>query len=85
MAEKDLCELSTEELTKQIKKSKTMNGLLIGVLVALFAITVYQSFEEKKMNPLLVTALALMPIVFISAKKIKKMKAELDSRQNSND
>jgi hypothetical protein len=82
--EKDLQELSVDQLLKQKKTTELVTGMLAGVLLVLVALNLYNVFNEKQSATSLAVPLALSPIVFINLGRIKKLKEELRARQHSN-
>ncbi|MEB3346890.1 redox-active disulfide protein 2 [Aquimarina gracilis] len=86
MKKNDIKSKSSEKLQSELKVIKAITGTLIGTLILLFALVFYGLFATDKKGvfiPLLMVAIscsAILPLQFISMKKIK---AELDSRENS--
>ena len=55
-------QMSNQELQKNLKILKLLVGMLGGALAVLFGMGLYLSFT-KGFSPLVITALALMPIL----------------------
>ena len=82
MKTEDLKQKTTEKLESELKGNKIIAWALIGVLIPLFAVTLYGLISNKSSSdlPLLVVAIlcgAYLPILLNTIKKIKK---ELNSR-----
>ena len=83
MKSQDLKEKTTETLEADLKKLKAVSGMLIGVLIVLFAVTIYGLIAvEDKSTFIATTAVgiscsAMLPLQF---KNIKDIKNELASR-----
>lgn len=76
-----LSELSTQDLINKEKSLKLLTGMLIGMLFALFVLSLYLTVT-KEFSPLLIMPFALLPIVVINFSTIKNIKKELNSRTN---
>lgn len=79
----DYSKWTTEKLQKQLKALRFATGLLAGLLIVLLGATLYSSFRESEINPLLVTPIALSVIIPINFKRMKEMKAEIEDRIGS--
>jgi Na+-transporting methylmalonyl-CoA/oxaloacetate decarboxylase beta subunit len=58
---------------------KVLTGMLAGMLMVLFALTIFISIK-KTFSPLSVVPIALLPIVILNLLNLKTIKKELDSR-----
>lgn len=81
----DYSRFTSKELEKQIKTIRFVTGLLAGMLIVLLGITLYDSISQSKLNPLLVSPIALSAIIPINMKRIREIKRELERRQPNND
>lgn len=79
MKNKKLTEISNEELLKDEKKIKSLLLVFGGVLILLF-ITVILSMIKKGFSSLIVTPLALLPILIICLNNWNELKKEIKSR-----
>lgn len=82
MKSKNLKEWSVEELLKQQKTIKLVTGILIGMLSTLLILGIFLTFQEKFFNSFVVIPFALSPIVFLNLTTLKKVKEELNLREN---
>lgn len=82
MKTKDLSEASVEILTKQQKAIKLLTGVLIGMLSTLLAIGIFLTIQQGKFSIFTVIPFCLLPIVIMNFSTLKKIKAELTSRDN---
>ena len=80
MKKKNLEELNTEELLKQEKALKFITGLLIGMIIVLFALIISKSIKDKKFDPLIASPIALSAIIPLNLKKIKDIRSEINKR-----
>ena len=76
----DYSKWTTEKLQKQIKSLRFATGLLAGLLIVLLGTTVFISFRDQQISPLLVTPIALSAIIPINFKRIKELKQEIETR-----
>ncbi len=72
---------TTAQLEKQIKQIRLATGLLAGMLIVLFAVTIYKSVTEMSFHPLLVTPIALSVIIPVNYKRMKEIKGEIERRK----
>ena len=79
----DYSKWTTEKLQKQLKGLKFATGLLAGLLLVLLGVTLYSSFRNSEINPLLITPIALSVIIPINFKRMKEMKQEIEERTQS--
>ncbi|WP_316830427.1 redox-active disulfide protein 2 [Pedobacter aquatilis] len=79
MKEKNLAEMSNEDLLKTEKSIKVMTSILAVALALLFVINLITAFK-KGFSALTVIPIALLPIVIVNINNIKKIRAELMSR-----
>lgn len=80
MKEQKLTELNTEELKQNEKTLKIILIIFIGVLAFLIALIVY-IIIKKGMTPLIAVPIALLPVLFVSYKKLRDIKSEIKSRK----
>ncbi len=80
METKKLTELSNEELFKKKKTTRFVTGLIIGFLIALTALNLFNISNGDQPWIVLGVPLGLMPIVFITYNSIKEINKELKSR-----
>jgi len=74
--------LSEKELLEKEKSMKMTTGLLVGILLILFIITLNSTIKEKEFDVLMIVPIALSTIVFTNYKKIKGIQNELSIRKN---
>lgn len=87
MKKEDLKNKTTENLKGDLKTLKVITGALIGVLLPLFAITIYGIFAKEDNTTfiaLMAVAISCSAIIPIQFSSIKKIKNELELRNNSN-
>ncbi len=82
MKSKNLTELSAEELLKQQKSIKVVTGMLAGMLILLLVIGIFLTFQKISFIAFVVIPIALLPIVFLNLATLKKIKQELNLRDN---
>ncbi len=80
MKKEDLENMSTDELLKRQKSLKTITGMLAGILLLLFGITIFKSVKDKTFDVMMVVPISLSGIVLINYKLIKDITNELKSR-----
>lgn len=80
MKSTSLTEMSTDELIKNKRTTSIITGSLAGMLIILFAQSIYTWSIEGFTNSVIIP-LALSPIVFSNLKKIKEVKRELEMRR----
>lgn len=80
METKKLTELSNEELLKKSKTTKLVTGMLIGVLIALTALNLFNIINGDQHWGVLAVPLGLMPIALINYNSVQEIKKELKSR-----
>ncbi|KAB1069097.1 hypothetical protein F6U93_04910 [Tamlana haliotis] len=79
-----LNEKTTERLAEELRALKVVNSVLIGLLSILFMVTVYGLLKKNDtgvFSALIVVPIASSLIVLSSFGKMKKIKAELESRK----
>jgi len=87
MKKKELKNETDEKLKSELKKTKMISGALIGVLIPLFALTIYGLVTAKNKSTniaLLAVAISCSGILPMQFDSIKKIKRELASRTNHN-
>ena len=72
---------STEQLNRQVKTLRFTTGLLGGILLLLFALTLNNSIKKGQIDPLLISPVALSVIIPINIKKMREIKKELHRRK----
>ncbi len=72
---------TTEQLIKQIKNLKLTTGLLAGILLVLFAITIYNTIKEGQFDPLMISPIALSIIIPLNIKRMREIKDEIQRRE----
>ncbi len=82
MKSKNLKELSVEELLKQQKTIKLVTGVLIGMLSTLLITGISLALQKTSFISFVIIPFALLPIVFLNFTSLKKVKEELNSREN---
>lgn len=80
METKKLTELSNEELLKKSKTTKLVTGMLIGVLIALTALNLFNIINGDQHWGVIAVPLGLMPIALINYNSVQEIKKELKSR-----
>jgi hypothetical protein len=80
MAQKQLKELTVDELKQRAKSIKIVTWFLVVMLLVLFCVTLYQSIRDGKIQTLLFVPIALFPIVLFNFVSIKKINSEVKSR-----
>ena len=76
----DYSKWSTAQLEKQHKTLKFATGLLAGLLIVLLLATIYISYRDKQLNPLLITPIALSVIIPLNFKRLKDIREEIERR-----
>ncbi len=71
---------STSQLEKQHKSLKFATGLLAGLLFVLLIVTIYISYRDEQLNPLLISPIALSLIIPLNMKRMKDIKTEIERR-----
>ena len=84
MKKSDYKKWPDEKLQKQLKSLKFATGLLSGLLIVLFAATLYISISEARFHPLLISPIALSAIIPMNLKRINDWKKELALRMKIN-
>ncbi len=79
MKNQKLSETNTADLKKSEKSIKTITGILLGMLLVLFILSLYITFT-KGFTALLIIPIALLPIVIVNFNSINEIKKELKSR-----
>lgn len=70
-----------EQLINKGKQTKTLSFILLGLLIVLLIVTGYQSITTE-FNPLIIIPFALFPIVIANYAMAKKIRTEINSREN---
>ncbi len=81
MKKEKLRKLSDNELLLLQKKLKTITTLLALVLIILFITSIYVNISNQINSLLLITPLALIPIVVINTNYLKNIKQEKENRK----
>lgn len=74
---------TTDQLKQKEKQLKLLSGMLLGMLLFLFAFIGYQSIT-KGFNSLMIVPIALLPIVIANYGTAKNMKKEVQAREKHN-
>ncbi|MGV3696745.1 hypothetical protein [Flavobacterium sp.] len=77
--DENLTSLSVEELKKKLKTTKTVTGLLAGLLFAQFAIGIYLTTQQG-FNVFMIVPVAFLPILIVNFTGIKKLNEEIARR-----
>ena len=80
MAQKQLSEMTEEELKKNIRMMTIAVTVIIVSIVIMFISAVY-TYTRKGFGVTAVLPFAFMPIAIINLMNLKKIKAELNSRK----
>ncbi len=86
MKKDDLKNKTIEKLESELKKLKSVTGALSGILIVLFAVTIYGLITQDNKSTFIaliavaISCSAILPSQFGSMKKIK---TELASRENN--
>jgi hypothetical protein len=72
---------TSEQLIRQVKNLKLGTGILTGILVLLFALTLYNTIKDRQFDPLMISPIALSIIIPINIKRIREIKAEILRRE----
>ena len=80
MAQKQISELSDEELKKNIKMMNVAVTVII-VSIIIMAISAIYTFTKKGFTATTVLPFVFLPLAMINLMNLKKMKKELDSRK----
>lgn len=84
MAKENFSELTTEELIKKKKTTTMATGVLAGMLTVLLIMATFLAIKQGATGiSLIAVALGLSPILFINYNSIKRIHAELKSRDPS--
>lgn len=75
--------LSTKDLIKKEKTLRLLNSVLIGMLLVLLAISIYNATQGRS-GATIAVPIALFAAVFVNIRNAKAMKAEIVSRNNQN-
>lgn len=81
MKKEKLRKLSDNELLLLQKKLKTVTTLLALVLIILFITSIYVNISNRVNSLLLITPLALIPIVVMNTNYLKNIKQEKENRK----
>ena len=76
---KKLSEMSNEDLVKNEKKIKALAFTYAGILLIVFVVII-SSIIKRGYTPLIITPIALLPILVVFLKNWSEMKKELKSR-----
>jgi len=81
MASKPISEMTTEELHKTAKSMKIIVTILVASLIVMAASAVYL-FIKKGFSATTILPIVFFPLVSLNMANMKKIKAELLSRNN---
>lgn len=80
----ELSEKTTEKLQKELESLKMVTGMLIGVLIVLFAVIIFGFLTQKDKGVsigLLVVGFSCSAVLPMQFNNIKKIKKEIASRE----
>ncbi|MEN0003194.1 MAG: hypothetical protein AAF798_03585 [Bacteroidota bacterium] len=80
MAKKELHEYTLEELQSKAKGQKTVTSILIGLIIALFGVSLYGLFARGDSGGTMVIGFALLSIVLLNFQQLKKINEEIAKR-----
>jgi hypothetical protein len=80
MAQKQLSEMTEEELKKNIRMMTIAVTVIIVSIIIMFISAVY-TYTRKGFSVTAILPFAFMPIAIINLVNLKKIKSELDSRK----
>jgi hypothetical protein len=80
MAQKQLSEMTEEELKKNIRMMTIVVTVIIVSIIIMFISAVY-TYTRKGFSVTAILPFAFMPIAIINLVNLKKIKSELDSRK----
>lgn len=80
MAQKQLSEMTEEELKKNIRMMTIAVTVIIVSIIIMFISAIY-TYTRKGFSVTAILPFAFMPIAIINLMNLKKMKAELNSRK----
>ncbi|MEX0980984.1 MAG: hypothetical protein WD577_07460 [Bacteroidales bacterium] len=86
MKNTDLNNKTTEKLQSELKTIKTVTGALIGVLIVLFAVTIYGLLTKENNSTfiaLIAVGISLSAILPLQFGNMKKIKTELNTRKEN--
>jgi len=75
-------DMTTEDLIKKKKSTSFATGLLAGVLIGLFGITLFQTIN-KGFTPLLILPFGFLPILIIIYGQVRSINKELKNRKSN--
>lgn len=78
--DENLSVLSLEELHKKAKTTKTVTGLLAGLLLVQFGIGLFLTIRQG-FSIFIVVPIAFLPILIINATNIKRLNEEIARRK----
>lgn len=82
MAQKDLKDLTIQELEKRAKSLKTFAMVFLIVLMILTCVSVFLAIKDSESHALIIIPIALFPFLLIMAGAIRKINSEISSRKN---
>lgn len=80
MAQRQLSEMTEEELQKNVKMMTIAVAVIIVSIIIMLISAVY-TYIKKGFTVTAVLPLAFLPIAIVNLTNLKKIKAELDSRK----
>ena len=80
MKETEMSKLTIEELNKRNESLKLKTGMLVGLFFVLLCAGVYVTITDLKFLPVLMMAVALLPLVIVSFGQMKKIASEIAGR-----
>jgi len=79
MKNRKLTEISNEELVKEEKKAKSLTLVFAGILIVLFAVTIF-SIIRNGFSALVATPVALLILLVVFLNNWNELKKEIKSR-----
>ncbi len=80
MNKEKLKELSLEELEKKVKTSKFGTGLLAGLILVLYIVTISSTIKNGEFDTMMIVAIALTFTVIYGFRNIKALEEEINNR-----
>ena len=79
MKHRKLADISNEELVKEEKKAKSLTLVFVGILLILFAVTIF-SIIRNGFSALVATPVALLLLLVVILNNWNEVKKEIKSR-----
>lgn len=81
MNQEKLKSISTEDLEKKLKQTKLAIGILTGVILCLYILSIYNTINDGKFDYTLLVAIAFTFTIVSSFRQTKGMEKEIKSRE----